>query len=272
MKIFTDGWIHHKNKIGVELLSKVGFSFDGTYDHSVKYDQIHIFDKIKRMEAQDCIHIYGPHFYHLDMPHYDFSENEYMNCLSKWVKDLTNVIRPDVRCVALPFPVDVDRFTPKQKTGKPVLYFKTRDLSLLEEAKEYFKETVSYFNYDTTYKESDYIEAIQKAPYCIWLGRHESQGFAFQEAMSCNCPIFVIDVRSLREEAGSTWKNFMPGQELKGTAASYFDDTCGLITYPEKWQKDIDVFMSNIKNYSPRQFVLHNLSPKVCAEKWRSVC
>lgn len=273
MKIFTTGWIHHKNKIGIQLLSRAGFSFDETYDPLVKYDQVHIFDKIERLKEQDCTHVYGPHFYHFEMPHYEFSEKEYVNCLSPWVADLTMSLRQDIRCVALPFPVDVDRFTPKEKTGKPVLYFKTRDPQLLTDAQNYFKSSVIYVNYDTRYREEEYKEAISRAPYCIWLGRHESQGFAFQEAMSCNCPMFVIDVKSLREEWGNTvWRNFKTSNKLLGTAASYFSKECGLITYPENWKNDFETFRENIKNYSPREFVVNNLSIEPCAEKWRSLC
>jgi len=271
MKIYIEGSAHHKNEAGIGLLQSQGFEFDRSYDKNIKYDQIHIFNQIRNIEGQNCTHVYGPHFYHLDMPHYDFSENEYMNCLSKWNEDLTHILRSDIRCIALPFPVDVDRFIPKQKTGKPVLYYKNRDPELFKEVLFYFKQDFTVFKYGS-YNENDYLEAMGQAPYCIWVGCHESQGFAFQEAMSCNTPIYVVDVKSLRDEWGPTmWRNFLPGRELPATTASSFSDDCGLITDTESWKEDFDKFMSNIKNYSPRQFVLDNLSPQACAEKWRNI-
>lgn len=272
MNIYSIGWLHHKNAIGLQLLKKSGFIVHSRYDKNFKYDQIHIFDRIQRFEEQDCVHVYGPHFYHFTMPHYDFSENEYVNCLSNWHKDLTHMIRPEVRCATLPFPVDVDRFIPQSKIGKPVIYFKHRNPSILEEVVDYFGSDFIVFEYGS-YSEDDYLEVISKAPYCVWVGSHESQGFAFQEAMSCDTPIYVIDVKSLRDEWGNgeTWTNFLPGHDLPATTASSFSDDCGLITYIENWREDFDRFMSNIKNYSPRQFVLDNLSPSACAEKWRNL-
>ena len=181
------------------------------------------------------------------------------------------MIRPEIRCTTLPFPVDVDKFLPKDKTGKPVIYFKHRDPSILKEVVDYFGSEFIVAQYGS-YNESNYLEAISQAPYCIWIGSHESQGFAFQEAMSCDTPIYVINVRSLRDEWGATiWRNFLPGHDLPATTASSFSDDCGLITYVESWREDFDKFMSNIKDYSPRQFVLDNLSPKACAQKWRDL-
>jgi hypothetical protein len=272
MKIYIEGYVHHKNEAGINLLQSQDFEFDRSYDENIKYDQIHIFNGIRKIEGQDCTHIYGPHFYHFDMNRYDFSEKEFMNCLSPWIVDLTMSIRQDIRCTALPFPVDVDRFIPSEKTGKPVVYFKNRDPQLLARVREYFGNDMTLIVYGS-YNEGSYLQAISEAPYCVWVGCHESQGFAFQEAMSCDTPVFVINVKSLRDEWGPTmWKNFLPGHDLQATAASYFDETCGLISSEETWQEDFEEFTSKLSSYSPRDFVLNNLSPKACAEKWRNLC
>ncbi len=272
MKIYVEGSAHHKNEAGMGLLQSQGFDFHRSYDKNIKYDQVHIFNGIKKIEDQDCTHVYGPHFYHLGMDSYNFSDKEFMNCLSPWLVDLTVDIRKDIRCTALPFPVDVDRFTPKKKTGRPIIYFKHRDPQLLAKVRQYFGSDMTLVVYGS-YNEATYLEAISKAPYCIWVGCHESQGFAFQEAMSCDTPVFVVNVKSLRDEWGPTmWKNFLPGHDLQATAASYFDETCGLISSEETWQEDFEEFTSKLSSYSPRDFVLNNLSPKACAKKWRDLC
>jgi glycosyltransferase involved in cell wall biosynthesis len=166
----------------------------------------------------------------------------------------------------LPFAVDVNRFVPKEKTGKPIIYFKSVDIERLRDVVRTLKIDFDIFNYNSGYSEQEYQEAISHAPYIIWIGRHESQGFAFQEALSSNCPIFVIDVKSLREEINSSWVNYLPNHKLQATAASYFDSSCGLITYPERWKEDWDKFLQG--NYSPREFVLNNLSPSACIKIW----
>ena len=93
-----------------------------------------------------------------------------------------------------------------------------------------------------------------------------------QEAMSCDTPIFVVNVKSLRDEWGETiWRNFLPEHDLPATSASYFDDKCGLITCTESWKEDFEMFVSSLKSYSPREFVVNNLSATACLEKWRKI-
>lgn len=272
MNIYINGSLHHKNQKGVELLSKCNINFDTTYNPTVKYDQIHMFNDVKNIKEQDCVHVYGPHFYHLGMAPCSFSDKEYMNCLSPWLVDLTMDIRQDIRCIALPFPVEVDKFTPSEKTGKPVIYFKHRNPNLLREVSSHFNDEFTIISYGS-YREADYISHISKAPYCIWVGCHESQGFALQEAMSCGTPIFVINVRSLRDEWGPTmWRSFLLGHKLQATSASYFDNSCGFISYEESWKEDFEKFTSNLNSYDPRQYVIDNLSPQACAQKWRNIC
>ena len=64
---------------------------------------------------------------------------------------------------------------------------------------------------------------------------------------------------------------FYPDANCQQQQPLHFQTICGLITDTESWKEDFDKFMSNIKNYSPRQFVLDNLSPQACAEKWRNI-
>ena len=271
MNIYSTGWLHHKNAIGLELLKRSGLVVHSHYDKNFKYDQIHIFDRIQRFEEQDCVHVYGPHFYHLQMPKYEFKNNEYINCLSEWNEKLTNDIRPEIRCTTLPFPVDVERFIPQDKVGKPIIYFKHRDPNILNEVTNYFGDDFTVIKYGS-YQEVDYLEAISKAPYCVWVGSHESQGFAMQEAMSCDTPIFVVNVKSLRDEWGDTiWRNFLPEHHLSATSASYFDDRCGMISSTESWKQSFENFLSNLKNYSPREFIVENLSATACLEKWKKI-
>ena len=43
------------------------------------------------------------------------------------------------------------------------------------------------------------MAALKQARFCIWIGRHESQGFAFQECLASNVPILVWDVQSMKD-------------------------------------------------------------------------
>jgi hypothetical protein len=71
-------------------------------------------------------------------------------------------------------------------------------------------------------------------------------------------------------EYGDTfWSSNYPNFELKATTASYFDETCGLISSEETWVDDFKIFLN--KTYSPRNFILNNLSPSACLKKWKNI-
>tara|TARA_Y100001938_G_scaffold114761_1_gene157775 strand:+ start:562 stop:1467 length:906 start_codon:yes stop_codon:yes gene_type:complete len=297
MNIYTEGYLHHKNAHGVNLLKKEGINFfndtsDGTPDC------VHIFDKIidvrviKNLENYDGPVVFGPHKFlfnstgvHLTLEPYNYVDSRlfsgygwmhqdpyYFNALSPWNKKLQMDIvgLPDTNVITLPFPVDTERFQPEKKTGKPIIYFKNRDPRILLNLIEILGDDFIVFNYSARYREESFLEAVSVAPYCIWIGCHESQGFAFQETLSSNTPIFVIDVKSMRDEFKSDWsnENCIYGHDLAATSAAYFDSSCGVISYKERWQDDFNIFLDNLKSYNPRDFVLTHLSAKPCKKLW----
>jgi hypothetical protein len=198
------------------------------------------------------------------------SQRYFCNVLSPWLKNLCSSIYPDINFIDLPFAVDVNKFTPSEKTGLPVIYIKRRDVAFLDTIIQKIKSNVIIFDYSKGYDENYFIECISKAPYAIWLGITESQGFAFQEILSCNTPIFVFDCKSARpkNDPGNPLENYLPGHPLTGTTASYFDESCGFVSSDENWGSDIVNFLDNLNNYSPRNFVINNLSPDACRKAW----
>jgi hypothetical protein len=59
----------------------------------------------------------------------------------------------------------------------------------------------------------------------------------------------------MREEINSKWVDFMPEQKLEATAAPYFDCSCGMSTYPERFKEYCDVFINNKKIYPKRFYI-----------------
>lgn len=272
MNIYIEGWLHPKNLNGIRLMNSETFKIHFLYNTFIDYDCIISTDSFKDYKNFNKCIIYGPHMSHPDIINKFFEKNKktYFNCLSEWNKNLADLIinKKNIEFISLPFAVDIERFTPKQKTGKPIIYFKNVDKKRLDDVFSVLKkDDFLLFDYEKRYHESHFLDAISSAPYAIWIGRHESQGFAFQETLSCNTPIFVIDVRSMREEINSEWVNYRPELELKATAASYFNDSCGMISYPEFWKEDLEKFLTK-NNYNPRNFIIDNLSPLACRQKW----
>lgn len=192
------------------------------------------------------------------------------NLLSNWVVDIwkKSPLCNNLNLVTLPFGVDTEKFIDNKSISEKnnvMVYFKHRnpkDLCFIEGFLKSKNINFSLFSYDKKYNENDYITNLQNSKYCIWIDAHESQGFALQEALSCNVPLLVWNVTSMNQEYGSTYSN------LKATTTSYWDNKCGEIFYDiNSFEIIFDNFINNINNYNPREFILENLSTHICENK-----
>ena len=259
------GWMHPKNIEGAQLLNNMNIEFNGqSRDVVINSSQIN--------GVMGNITIYGPS---IDLLNISLINDYPVNLLSQWNIDCLKILNPKSNAIALPFPINIERFRPSIKDKIPIVYFKRRSTELLKDVIDFlsyeYKE-IRFFNYDKGYKESEYIDAISKAPFCVWIGCHESQGFALQECLSSNTPIFVIDVDSMCDEISSngdkSWDSFW--MDKKAKTAPYFDERCGIITNVRNWKNDFILFISNINLYKPREYIIDNLSPTILTNVWKN--
>jgi hypothetical protein len=189
------------------------------------------------------------------------------NLLSDWVINVWKQfpICNNLNLAALPFGVDTEKFIENksiQERNNIMVYFKHRNPVDLLFIENYFKNKnieYSVFSYDKRYDENDYIHYLQKSKFCVWIDAHESQGFALQEALSCNVPLLVWNITSMNQEYGSNYQNF------PATTTSYWDDTCGEKFYNiNDFELKYNKLIENINNYKPREFILENLSVEKC--------
>jgi hypothetical protein len=98
---------------------------------------------------------------------------------------------------------------------------------------------------------------------------HESQGFALQEAMSCNVPLLVVDAMSMYDEKSdgiNSVYDFLKPKKLLATSVPYWSDECGIkINEYDDLSNSIDKILSN--TYTPREYVVRTLSDKVCMKR-----
>lgn len=193
---------------------------------------------------------------------------------SEWVRELfAPALRMPVH--AFPFPIDTCKFDPHDRknpidSNKVILYFKMRNPELLTISKNALVSRgfdVLIFNYETKYKESDYISALQTSRFVFWLGCHESQGFALGEALSMNVPAFVWNVQYLSDQ----WGGGRP--HLPATALSYWDDSCGdSFTSAEQLESGLDKFLERLSAgaYQPRSFIVDNLGIDACSNRFKT--
>ena len=223
--------------------------------------------------------LYGPQFFVFpskDHPScgslYPNTENRlYFTGLSDWISKLFSEFVESLKVpfIALPFGVDTNKFKPDdtEKTIDFLIYFKHRHSSCANK----LLNTVEGFNYKViaygSYTEDEYIDTLKKSKFCIWVGCHESQGFALQECLSMNVPIFLWNVTSMKDEYVNGDRQYYRAytQNLYATSAPYWDDRCGKIWNGNDMKFEIEEFTKG--NYNPREFVLETLSDEVCFKR-----
>jgi hypothetical protein len=217
--------------------------------------------------------LFGPHFS-------VFPEIHQMNIIkgnnsmyiqpSEWSKNgwELNPNSKDIRIEILPFGVDVNKFTeikPIEQRNEVIVYYKRRNPNELDTILNFlklFNITPKIFSYNTQYDENDYINSLHNAKYCIWLDAHESQGFALEEALSCNVPLLVWNVKSMNQEYESSYS------DIPATTIPYWNEQCGEYFYnvddlPSVFYK----FIINLNNYKPREYILNNITFEICEKK-----
>ena len=276
MKIlFLENWIHPKNRNALEKYKNIEF----VYTTQIEGHDLSIYDAvysaaqpIEISQYPNTKFIFGPHF-SVFPESYQMNIIRYSNALyiqlSDWSLDIwkNNPVSSGVTFTILPFGVDTEQFNeikPFENRDKVFVYYKSRHPYELEFLKQFLNNKgIEYkmFDYNVKYPETEYLEYLHESKYGIWLGRHESQGFALQEALSCNVPLFVWDVTSMNQEYGYAYA------DIKATCIPYWDDSCGeYFTHPDEMVSMFDTFLSRLPEYKPRDYILNTLSIDKCAK------
>jgi hypothetical protein len=108
------------------------------------------------------------------------------------------------------------------------------------------------------YEEEDYRKALQECRAMIFLCEHETQGFAYLQALSCDVPVLAWD-------RGGSWQDptYFPHRVKFAGVSSvpYWDDRCGVkFTVASGFSKALEDFdeRRNRGALQPRAFVLEN--------------
>jgi glycosyltransferase involved in cell wall biosynthesis len=122
------------------------------------------------------------------------------------------------------------------------------------------------------YRDEDFRRLLLRSRAMIFLCEHETQGFAYQQALSANVPILAWD-------RGGDWQDpeFYPNRVKFGPVSSvpYWEDRCGKkFANFEEFGPALTEFVNNLKEgrFSPREYVTENLSLEKCAEAYVEIC
>ncbi len=124
-------------------------------------------------------------------------------------------------------------------------------------------QEIQYGNYSA----ADYQQLLHQSKAMIFVCEHESQGIAYQEALSMNVPILAWDQGwCLDPYFYKEGKPYLPA-----TSVPFWDDRCGMrFQDVHKFPTELEQFLSrlNDKQFSPREYVLENLTLKSSAKDY----
>jgi len=143
-----------------------------------------------------------------------------------------------------------------------MIYCKRRDSSLYAHATSVLSSkgiTYSTVVYGS-YVDSDFKAKLMDTKFVVWIGCHESQGFAFQETLAMNVPILVWDVQTMCDEINNRCPAYSD-PTLYATTASYWSDECGIKFHnASDFDRKFDEMLRRYTEFEPRKFVERELS------------
>lgn len=272
---------HHKNKKGMEMICKY-LNYKLVYGSIRDIQQADIIYCPRRpfnaSKWPNKYFIFGPH-------HSIFPEERLLRQInnannsvyiqpSPWARDvwINKGAEKYLPIKSFPFPVEIDLFnSPKSNSDKTNIFimFKHRHPNEISYIEGYMRSKhigFRTFIYNG-YKQEDYLNYLQTCKYGIWVGRHESQGFALEEALSCNIPLLVWSVTNMRQQHG--WSGC---PDVPGTTIAFWDERCGeYFEKQEDFEKTYETFMKKIETYKPREFIENTVSVKQCATNFENL-
>lgn len=181
-----------------------------------------------------------------------------------------------------PVGIATDLWAPSDQTKKKtdiLLYDKVRwnhdecEASLIEPIRLFLRVQGISFNEIRYgfYREEEFRERLTACRAMIFLCEHETQGIAYQQALSCGVPILAWD-------RGGPWQDpsYYPDRVVFGpvTSVPYWDERCGMKfenidqfanTWGEFWSGVLDA------RFQPREYILQNLTLEKSAQLYLQI-
>ena len=110
--------------------------------------------------------------------------------------------------------------------------------------------------------QAEFLDGLRRARSMLFLCEHETQGLAYQEAMSMNVPILAWDETALVDP----FLRSQASPDLRVTSVPYFDERCGATFKRDDFATAFDRFWDERSNFQPRAYVEEELSMSRSAE------
>jgi glycosyltransferase involved in cell wall biosynthesis len=186
------------------------------------------------------------------------------------------------RVLAWPVGIDTDEWTPTPIQTKDIdilLYDKVRweydryEAELINPIQLHLRKLglkVGTIRYGF-YREEDFRSLLNRSKAMIFLCEHETQGIAYQQALSCGVPILAWD-------RGGFWQDpsYFPSKVKFAPVSSvpYWDDCCGIKFQDiNDFSKKLAEFLHqlNCQQFYPRDYILEHLTLEKSAKHYLEI-
>jgi Glycosyl transferases group 1 len=192
-----------------------------------------------------------------------------------WVKAMyERVYGP--RIVTWAVGIDTDHWSPPSSGDRPIdflVYDKVRwdtervhralmDPILAELDRRKLSHSIIRYG---AYDRRTFREALHRSKAMLFLCEHETQGLAYQEAMSCGVPILAWDPGMWLDP----WRYRYGETHVTATSVPFFDERCGLTFkgVPD-FSRQLDAFLDGGSGFAPRDYVVEELSLATSARRY----
>jgi hypothetical protein len=199
----------------------------------------------------------------------------------EWMRQMFAELWGDV-VMSWPVGIDTESWNVDQVSGKRfdfLLYDKVRwtheeyEQTLLEPIRrELRRRGLSFVEIRYGhYREENFRALLRECRAMIFLCEHETQGIAYQQALSCGVPILAWDRRGFWQDP-SYYPHRIQFREV--TSVPYWDERCGL-TFAgiEVFNETLSEFLAitSGRGFAPRSYILENLTLEECARRYLEI-
>ena len=184
---------------------------------------------------------------------------------SQWVKDFLIYFKPELENKICVWPAGV--MVPSNENEKirnfVLLYNKNpSEKDLLDFIKKYLHNNKINFNLINygSFNQAKYFDWLSQSKMMIYLSNSESQGLSLQEAWVRDVPTLIWN-RGYMEYNGNIWK------DEKISAPYQTEKTGDFFNGKEDFVSAFMILERNLEKFSPKDYVINNLTDKICASK-----
>lgn len=187
---------------------------------------------------------------------------------SSWTRDFMISQEPSLqnKIHIWPAGVMVPKSVNENTSNNVLLYIKNpMEAGLVEKITSLLQKESLHFSIIRygTFKQSDYFTQLMNAKFLIYLSNSESQGLAVQEAWARDVPTLVFD-RGYFEYKDYTFKS-------EKISAPYLTEQAGKFFNNSNFEEVFYDFINTINTFTPKQYIMSNLTDKICAQKFLQI-